>query len=67
MTDSQVIVRLTRYSKKFKNIREAATALGISKSYLADILSGRRPIPDSILTALGLERVVGYKRIRPIA
>jgi hypothetical protein len=63
MDESQVLARLTKYSKRYKNIREAAASLGISKTYMGDILRGRRPVPDSVLAAIGLERVTGYRRV----
>jgi predicted XRE-type DNA-binding protein len=36
----------------------AAEALGISQSYLSDLLKGRRRCPDALLVKLGLERIV---------
>jgi hypothetical protein len=32
-----------------------------------DILRGRRPVPDSVLAAIGLERVTGYRRVKSAA
>jgi hypothetical protein len=41
-----------------------AKANNLSPSYVSDVLNRRRDPGDSILLALGVERVVGY---RPIA
>ena len=38
--------------------KQAATAMGISQSYLSDLLAGRRRCPDTLLAKLGLERIV---------
>lgn len=64
MTDQQIRQALTRYIKEHQGHKLAAEALSISQGYLSDILSGRRVVPDSILTALNLERVTTYKRIK---
>lgn len=41
-----------------------ARAHGIAKSYLSDILAGRREIGPAVYKALGFERVVEYVRVR---
>ena len=41
--------------------RAAAKELGVSASYLGDVLKGRREVGPSILRALGLEREVQYR------
>jgi transcriptional regulator with XRE-family HTH domain len=38
--------------------KQAAKAMGISQSYLSDLLAGRRRCPDTLLAKLGLERIV---------
>lgn len=40
-----------------------AVKVGISESYLSDVLNERREISPRILKHLGLERVVNYRRI----
>lgn len=35
----------------------------ISAAYLCDVLRGRRAPGDSILAALGIERVVSYRKV----
>lgn len=42
----------------------AAKELGVSPQYLSDVLHRRRDPGPLILQAIGLERVVTYRRIR---
>jgi hypothetical protein len=44
-----------------------AEAHGLSTSYVNDVLQGRKDAGDSMLHALGLIRVVRYKRANPKA
>lgn len=39
-----------------------ARPLGISQAYVSDVLAGRREPGDKILQALGLEKVVTYRK-----
>lgn len=51
-------------------IAEAGTAkdwahtAGVSSPYVSDVINGNREPGESILTALGLERVVTYRSIK---
>ncbi len=48
---------------KGRKLREVARTVPCSPGFLSDIISGRRPnIPDEVVSALGLERVVTYRR-----
>jgi transcriptional regulator with XRE-family HTH domain len=40
--------------------RDFAQSLGVSPSYLSDVLKGRRDAGPKVLAALGLKRVVSY-------
>lgn len=40
-----------------------AKRIGLSESYLSDVLNRRRDISPRILKFLGLERVISYRRI----
>ena len=42
-----------------------AEAIGVSPQYLSDVLNGRRDPGNSILEAIGVERIVTYRFIRP--
>lgn len=42
-----------------------AEHLGVSESFLSDVLNGRREPTEAILQPLGLERVVTYRRKTP--
>ena len=42
-----------------------AEAIGVSPQYLSEVLNGRRDPGNSILEAIGVERIVTYRFIRP--
>ena len=44
--------------------KDVAAKLGVSQQYLSDVLTGRRAPGKSILDALGLEKVISYRRKR---
>ena len=50
--------RIARYGSS----KATAKLLGISPQYLHDIRLQRRGLSDTVLRALGLERVVTYRR-----
>jgi hypothetical protein len=64
MTDQQIKNALTRFIKAHEGHKQASVVLGISQGYLSDILSGRRMVPDSVLTAIGIARLITYKRVK---
>jgi hypothetical protein len=37
---------------------------GVSASYVSDVIQGRREPGDKVLKALGLDRIIIYKRVR---
>jgi DNA-binding transcriptional regulator YdaS (Cro superfamily) len=41
-----------------------AKQLGISQTYLNDIIHGRRAIADAVCEMLNIERVVSFRKIR---
>jgi hypothetical protein len=49
--------RLEKFVAAKGTANKAAEALGISKSFMHDIRAGHRPVPDSVLHALEIERV----------
>ena len=56
-----IIARRCEYPATQKN---AARELGVSLSYLNQVLHGRREPAGKLLEAIGLERVAGYVRRR---
>jgi transcriptional regulator with XRE-family HTH domain len=50
--------------KQRKSTTALAADLGVSDSYLRDVLKDRRPASDRLLNALGLERVTIIRRKR---
>lgn len=61
MKDPLVILRKRQGSRSQKAL---AAELGITPSYLCDVLQGRREPGPQVLRALGLERVISYREIR---
>lgn len=62
MTDAQVKRVLQQRIKQAGDQRAAALRLGVSPSYLGDVLRGRRAPGPKILEALGLRRRrLGYE------
>lgn len=65
MTREQVLALLRRECARAGSQAKWARAHGLSPSYVADVLSGTRDlVPGRLLEALGVERVVGYRRVR---
>ncbi len=55
---------LRRLAKKHGSQHELANTLGVSPAYLSDVLKGKREPGQSILSPIGYERVVIYRRKR---
>lgn len=59
-TEDDVRAMLAKLREEAGGTRALATSLGLSPSYVSDVLNGRRgPGPD-FLKALGMRRVVRY-------
>jgi DNA-binding transcriptional regulator YdaS (Cro superfamily) len=41
-----------------------ANRIGVSQAYLNDVVHGRRTPADAVCKALGLERIVVYRKVR---
>lgn len=62
LTADQVRDRLrSLIAERYESQAQAARMWGIPKGNLNDILGGRRPLPDVLLTKLGLQRVEMYE------
>lgn len=57
------IAELSRAVKAAGSQRKWAAEHGLSAPYVSDVLAGRRDPGAAVLSALGLERVVSYRRI----
>lgn len=53
--------RLREACRKAGGQKAWAEAHGFSASFVSDVLNAKRPIPDSVLAALGLVRVTVYR------
>jgi plasmid maintenance system antidote protein VapI len=49
---------LKTYVAQFDTQKEAAGSLGVHASYLSALLNERQDIPDTLLTKIGLRRIV---------
>ena len=68
MTRDQVMKTLRQSCKKAGSQAAWAKAHNLSPAYVADTLAGNRGsgiVGDGILKALGLERVVTYRKVKP--
>lgn len=59
-----IITEIRRAATKAGTQKALAARLGVSESYIADILNGRKDPGESVLEPLGFERVVTYRRKR---
>lgn len=59
LTHSQVVERLQRQVNG-SSLRDCAQRLGVSNSYLHDVLNGRRTPGPKLLTAMGLQAITLY-------
>lgn len=44
--------------------RKFATAHGMTPSYVSQVLSGKLPMSDRLLSVIGIRRVVEFERVR---
>lgn len=58
MKELDPLATLKTFVAGHPNQRTAAAALGITQSYLSDLVNGRRDLSDQLLAQLGLRRIV---------
>lgn len=63
ITSDDVLLKIREFMAQHKNRKSAAAALGVSCTYLSDVLSGARAPSRKILHVLGLEPVKVYQAI----
>lgn len=61
LTYEELIALLRRRIKECGSQKDFAATAGISAQYVSDVLHGRREPGESILDALGLQKVVTYR------
>ena len=61
MTQPQLIKKLNKMAEEAGSQAALAKQLGISPSYLSDVLNGLRNPGVSLLAPLGLEAVIEYR------
>lgn len=65
LTETDVRKRIKAIVDINRTQLEAALAMDVSPSYLSDCLLSKRAPGAKLLKAVGLERVVCYRRIKP--
>lgn len=60
--ECEVLAIIEARIKRYGSAKATAKLIGISPQYLHDIRLHRRGLSDTVLKALGLERVVTYRR-----
>lgn len=64
LDEVEVRGQLTRLAEETGGVRALAKALGVSPSYVSDVLNGRRAPGPPFLAALGLKKVVVYVSVK---
>ena len=64
MTSAQVRQLLLAQSQKIGSQAALAKQLGVSAVYLSDVIRGKREPAETICAALGIERVVTYRKMK---
>lgn len=62
MDEDGVRALLSTRCKEAGGVAPWADGHGVSSTYARDVIAGRRPPGEAILRALGLERVVTYRK-----
>jgi hypothetical protein len=62
MTREQLLIFLRAECAKEGSQKDWAKAHGMSAVYVSDVLAGRREPAGKLLEALGVERVISYRR-----
>ncbi len=62
MLTSDVVILLRKRCAAAGSAKAWAKAANVSESYVSDVLRGRREPAPAILDALGLERVLTYRK-----
>lgn len=61
LTQMEAQVRLARRIREAGSLRQFAQAHAVSPSYVSQVASGKLPIGDRLLEAIGLRRVVEFE------
>lgn len=63
ITKDKLLIGLRKYIREHGSQKAAARTLGVSPSFLSDVLKGKREPAGMMLTRLGYHRVVMYAEI----
>lgn len=62
LTEAHVLARLKTAVKAAGSVADFARQVGVSQPYVSQAMSGRTTIGPRLLDAIGIERVVTYRR-----
>lgn len=65
MPENKIVQDLRELVKKYGSQKAVAEKLHVSPQYLNDVLKGKRQPGPAFTDALGYERIVKYKEIKP--
>ncbi len=63
MTKTELLQYIQRLVDEAGSQKDLAEKLGVSAAYLSDVLQGKREPAGKLLDALGVERVVTYRKV----
>ncbi len=61
MTSDEVLALIRERVEAADTAKSFASKIGLSASYISDVLSKRRPLAKSILDAVGFQEIVTYE------
>lgn len=62
-TASDLRWKLRQLAAQYGSQKQLATRLGVSESYLSDVLTGRRMVSATLAEKIGYRYVVGYLQV----
>jgi len=66
MASNPVITKIQTLVEETGNQKDVAQAMGVSQSYLSDILKGKRDISANVAALLGFEHVDGFRQVKSV-
>lgn len=63
MTKTELLQYIQHLVDEYGTQKDLAEKLGVSTAYLSDVLQGKREPAGKMLEALGIERVVTYRKV----
>jgi DNA-binding transcriptional regulator YdaS (Cro superfamily) len=64
MNEEQAIAHVRKAIEKDGSQKAFASRVGISQAFLSDMMAGKRYLSSDVLAAVGLEKVVTYRKAK---